>query len=103
MGCLGLDTVYVEGSKLESRANRYTFVWRKTAEKNKERLEANIEKILEQNDAGIEHDIQPDDKPPGPINSEELKKRIAEINREKLSKVENQEYIQKTEKSITFC
>ena len=35
MGYLSLETVYVDGTKLESRANRYTFVWRKTVEKNK--------------------------------------------------------------------
>jgi len=88
MGCLSLDVVYVDGTKLESRANRYTFVWRKTVEKNKAKLEAKIEKILEQIEAGIAQDNQPDDEPPTPINSEELKKRIAAINREKLSKEE---------------
>ena len=91
MGYLSLDTVYIDGTKLESRANRYTFVWRKTVEKNKARLESKIQVILEQIEAGIAQDNQPDDEPPTPINSEELKKRITEINREKLSKEEKKE------------
>ena len=87
MDYLSLDTVYFDGTKMESRANRYTFVWRKTVEKNKAKLESKIHKILEQIDEGIAQDNQPDDDPPhSPINSEELKERIAKINREKLSK-----------------
>lgn len=35
LGHLSLDIVYIDGSKLESKANRYTFVWRKTVENNK--------------------------------------------------------------------
>ena len=38
MGHLSLDVVYLDGTKMESRANRYTFVWRKTVEKNKAKL-----------------------------------------------------------------
>jgi len=91
MGYLSLDTVYVDGTKLESRANRYTFVWRKTVEKNKAKLASKIQTILEQIEAGIAQDNQPDDEPPTPINSEELKRRIAEINRETLSKEEKKE------------
>jgi len=91
MGYLSLDVAYVDGTKFESRANRYTFVWRKTVEKNKAKLEAKIRNVLEQIDEGIAQDNQPDDEPPTPINSEELKKRIAEINREKLSKAAKKE------------
>ena len=86
MGYLSLDIVYIDGSKLESRANRYTFVWRKGVEKNKAKLEAKIRSVLEQIEEGIAQDNQPDDEPPTPIDSEELKKRIAGINREQLSK-----------------
>ena len=86
MGYLSLDVIYVDGTKLESRANRYTFVWRKTVEKNKAKLEAKILMILKQIDEGIAQDNLPDDEPPKPFNSKELKERIAAINRETLSK-----------------
>jgi transposase len=88
MGHLSLTVVYVDGTKLESRANRYTFVWRKSVEKNKAKLEVKICKVLEQVEEGIAQENQPDEEPPTPINSEELKKRIAEINRENRSKEE---------------
>jgi hypothetical protein len=84
-----LEVAYVDGTKIESRANRYTFVWRKTVEKNKAKLEEKIRKILEYIEEGIAQDNLPDDEPPTPINTEELKKRIAEINRENRSKEEN--------------
>jgi len=61
MGYLSLEVIYVDGTKLESRANRYTFVWRKTIEKNKIKLEAKIRKILEMVEQGIAQDNQPDD------------------------------------------
>jgi len=88
MGYLSLDVAYIDGTKLESRANRYTFVWRKTVEKNKAKLEAKILMVLQQIEEGIAQDNQPDDEPPRPIRSEEIKERIAAINRENLSKEE---------------
>ncbi len=88
MGYLSLDVIYVDGTKLESRANRYTFVWCKSVEKNKAKLAAKIRKVLEMGEEGIAQDNQPDDEPPTPINSEELKKRIAQINQQNRSKEE---------------
>lgn len=88
MGYLSLDVVYVDGTKIESRANKYTFVWRKSVEKNKVKLEAKIRKILEQVEEGIAQDHQPDDEPPTPLNSEELKRRIRELNRENRTREE---------------
>ena len=88
MGYLSVDVVYVDGTKLESRANKYTFVWRKPVEKNKSKLEAKIRKVLELVEEGIAQDNLPDDEPPTPLNSEELKRRIAELNRENRTKEE---------------
>lgn len=42
-GIVSLNQVYVDGTKLEANANKYTFVWRK----NVERYKGNIEKRLE--------------------------------------------------------
>jgi transposase len=97
MGHLSLDVLYVDGTKMESRANRYTFVWRKTVEKNKAKLEEKIRKVLEQIEEGIAQDNQPDDEPPTPIDSDELRKRILKINREHLSK-ENKKAFKELEK-----
>jgi transposase len=86
MGYLSLNVVYVDGTKLESKANKYTFVWRKSVEKNKAKLEEKIRKVLAMIEEGIAQDSLPDDEPPAAINSEELKKRISEINRENRTK-----------------
>ena len=88
MGYITLREVYVDGTKIESRANKYSFVWRKSVEKNKAKLELKIRNILSLIEEGIAQDNEPDDEPPTPINSKELKERIAAINRENRSKEE---------------
>ena len=37
-GFISLNVEYVDGTKIESKANKYTFVWKKTVEQNRERL-----------------------------------------------------------------
>ena len=37
-GVISLEKQYVDGTKIESKANKYTFVWKKTVEKNKAKL-----------------------------------------------------------------
>ena len=44
---------YIDGTKIESKANKYTFVWRKTVERNRTRLMAKIRILLEQVDEAI--------------------------------------------------
>jgi len=88
MGYITLKEIYIDGTKIESKANKYTFVWRKSVEKYKEKLEAKIRGILTQIDEGIAQDNQPDNDPPTPINSKELRERINAINKENKSKKE---------------
>lgn len=53
-GFVSLNVQYVDGTKVESCANKYTFVWRKTVEKNqaklKNRLAALLQKIEQENE-----------------------------------------------------
>ena len=55
-GFVSLDVEYIDGTKIESKANRYTFVWRKTVEKNRARLLEKIRVLLEQIDDVIAQD-----------------------------------------------
>ena len=55
-GFVSLDVEYIDGTKIESKANRYTFVWRKTVEKNRARLMGKIRALLEQVDEAIAQD-----------------------------------------------
>jgi transposase len=56
MGHLALEVAYVDGTKIESRTNRYTFAWHKTVEKSRAKLEEKIRKVLEYIDEGIAQD-----------------------------------------------
>lgn len=47
---ISLNVEYIDGTKIESKANRYTFVWRKTVERNRERLMKKIHVLLGQID-----------------------------------------------------
>ena len=42
MGQITLEEQYVDGTKIESAANKYIFVWKKTVEKNNAKLEEKI-------------------------------------------------------------
>ena len=47
-GFITLDVEYIDGTKIESKANKYTFVWRKSVEKHREKLLKKISVLLEQ-------------------------------------------------------
>ena len=49
-GFISLNVEYIDGTKIESKANKYTFVWRKTVEWNRERLMKKIHILLGQID-----------------------------------------------------
>lgn len=55
-GFVSLDVEYIDGTKIESKANKYTFVWRKTIEKNRSRLQEKICVLLSQIDDAIAQD-----------------------------------------------
>ena len=55
-GFITLDVEYIDGTKMESKANKYTFVWRKTVEKNRARLQEKIRALLGQIDDAIAQD-----------------------------------------------
>lgn len=52
-GFITLDVEYIDGTKIESKANKYTFVWKKSVEKNRNKLMAKIAMLLEQIDEEI--------------------------------------------------
>ena len=55
-GLISLDVEYIDGTKIESKANKYTFVWRKTVEKNRAKLQEQIHTLLLQVDDVIAQD-----------------------------------------------
>jgi hypothetical protein len=92
LGYVSLDVQYIDGTKIESAANRYTFVWRKSVENNRLKFQAKVGNILQQIEKGIQDDNRAVDQTPTPINSTVLKERIKELNaREKQSNEEKKQ------------
>lgn len=94
MGYLNLKESFIDGTKIESKANRYTFVWRKSVEKHKSNLERKILAILELIDEGIAQDYKDDNDEFTGFDSSELKKRIKQINADNLNKEQKKEFKQ---------
>jgi transposase len=95
---LSLDIQYIDGTKIESVANKYTFVWRGSVEKNKAKLEEKIKKVLGDIDQQIQQDNQEANQQevPQKIDSNLLKVKLGEINqRLKESPKSTQKQIQK--------
>ena len=43
---ISTETIYIDGTKIEAYANKYSFVWKKSALKYKEKLEENITQLI---------------------------------------------------------
>ena len=44
-GLVNLKEIYIDGTKIESKANRYTFVWGKAIKRNKEKIQKQLEEL----------------------------------------------------------
>lgn len=78
---ISLDVQYIDGTKIESAAGRYTFVWRANVERRKDVLETRIKGVLADIDSHILSDNQDINKEelPKKIDSEELKEKLSQI------------------------
>lgn len=83
LGYISLEVQYIDGTKIEAKSNKYTFVWRGSVEKYKERLGVKINTILSDIESSIQSDNQDLNKEelPRQINSEELKEKLSELNK----------------------
>lgn len=78
-GYLSLDVEYIDGTKIESKANKYTFVWRKTTETNRAKLIGKIKVLLEQIDYCIAQE-NADEAEPQSVTPAELRNIADELN-----------------------
>ena len=79
-GFITLDVEYIDGTKIESKANKYTFVWRKSTEKNRAKLINRIKALLEQIDESIAQENAEEGNGQS-FTSEDLKNIAEELNR----------------------
>ena len=81
-GFVSLKVQYVDGTKIESVANKYTFVWRGSVEKYDARLKAKTEALLSQIEKS--HAVENQENPVSEeLTAEEVAKRVERI-REKV-------------------
>ena len=77
-GFVSLKVQYIDGTKIESIANKYTFVWRGSVEKYDARLKAKTEALLRQIEQN--HAIENQENPvPEELTAEEVTKRVERI------------------------
>lgn len=77
-GFVSLKVQYIDGTKIESVANKYTFVWRGSVEKYDARLKAKTEALLRQIEQN--HAIEDKENPvPEELTAEEVTKRVERI------------------------
>ena len=87
-GYVSLEKYFVDGTKIESAANKYTFVWKRAVEKNEKKLDEKLKVFLhdveeithKENEAYGDQDfaeLGDDD----PVTSEDIKAAADKINR----------------------
>jgi transposase len=91
-GHVKLEKYFLDGTKIEANANKYSFVWKKSTEKNKARLEDKIKELIKHiNEVNEEENREYGDKDleelgeDNPIDSGKLDEFVKELD-EKLSK-----------------
>lgn len=80
-GLLSIEEVYTDGTTIESAANKYTFVWKKSITTNKEKMKKQLKEIWEyaQSIARSEDDLPP---PPDftEINRQKVRETVDRLN-----------------------
>jgi transposase len=103
-GIISLKETFTDGTKIESVANRYTFVWKGSIEKNKERLENKIKVVIKEIEKAIDEDNNTTERPDPsglPISSVELDKKIEELNQKLSQKNAAKKIVKQAEKLRT--
>ena len=81
-GFVSLKTQYIDGTKIESAANKYSFVWRGSVEKSDKRLREKVGTILKEIESVICVEEQEDFKDSfEPLSTEDFKNRVERISR----------------------
>ena len=100
-GFVSLEVQYIDGTKIESSANKYTFVWRGSVEKHDARLREKTDRILRDAELVLEME-SPESQPAGELSVEEFRKRTSRIE-EKMSRTKVpkkiKKAVEKTEKA----
>lgn len=80
-GLMDIKTVYVDGTKLEANANKYTFVWGKSIKRSKARIKTQLEELWKHAEAVAKEELLDNDPTTYPeLDAEQVEKTIETIN-----------------------
>ena len=74
---VSLDVQYIDGTKIEAAANKYTFVWKKATKTNQEKLDRKVKAILAEAEAELNMELG--ELPEELMTSEEIASRTDDI------------------------
>lgn len=78
---ISLEKQFIDGTKIEANAHKYSFVWKKSVEKNKSKLHQKINAVLSEIGQAIESDlIHTQNQDDIVIDSQKLAEKIQTIN-----------------------
>lgn len=80
-GLLSIEDVYIDGTKVEANANRYTFVWKKGIETHKEKMKEQLNEIWKYAQSiTTDEDKMPDPPDFTTFDSEKVKVTVEKLN-----------------------
>lgn len=80
-GIVDIKTVYVDGTKLEANANKYTFVWGKSIKKHKARIKTQLEELWRYAESVAKEELMDNDPTTfTELDAEKVSKTIDAIN-----------------------
>ena len=74
---VSLDVQYIDGTKIEANANKYTFVWKKSTKTNQEKLDLKVKSILREAERILDMELRDDDN--GVMSSSQMRERTDAI------------------------
>lgn len=103
-GYITFANYFMDGTKIEANANRYTFVWGKSVEKNRQKLREKVQTLLQEIDALNQAEDKsygdaPLDGTGAPIDSEKLEAVVHALD-ERLSNDPTNKTLKKTVKTL---
>ena len=74
---VSLEVQYIDGTKIEANANKYTFVWKKATKTNQDKLDHKVKSILREAERVLNMELK--DESDNVMTAEEMQKRTDEI------------------------
>ncbi|MFC3561998.1 IS1182 family transposase [Pedobacter jamesrossensis] len=80
-GLLSIEEVYTDGTKIEANANKYTFVWKKAIQTNKEKMRRQIDEIWKHaQSVAVQDEIDPEPPTNHTVSSERVNAAVQKLN-----------------------